>query len=161
MQMKHRAAARVLSAAAAVGLYAALAANAQDGMTTVVPGNKQWQMDAAMPFGMRVMYLYGHPSQPGPYIYRVRVPTGYKLPPVKYPDERVTTVLKGTLWNAQGERYDPMKMEELQAGSMFVTPAGTPHFQWARTEVILQVMGTGPVPEPVKYVNPDDDPRNE
>jgi hypothetical protein len=40
-----------------------------------------------------------------------------------------------------------------------VTPANTPHYQWARTEVILQVMGTGPIDNPVTYVDPDDDPR--
>ena len=38
---------------------------------------------------------------------------GYKIPPVKYPDDRVTTIFKGIMWNAEGERYDPMKMKEL------------------------------------------------
>ncbi len=135
------------------------AQDAGSGMITIVPGDKQWEKPGAMPYGMRIMYLYGDPAKPGPYVYRVRVPTGYKWPPMKYPDERVVTVLKGTLWAAQGERYDPMKMKELQAGTLFVTPANTPHYQWARTEVILQVVGTGPIDNPVTYVDPDDDPR--
>ena len=93
-----------------------------------VPGDKQWQKNKDMPYGMRIMYLSGDPSKPGPYVYRIRVPTGYKIPPVKYPDDRVTTILKGIMWNAEGERYDPMKMQELGAGTMFVTPANTPHY---------------------------------
>lgn len=139
----------------------ACAQEAVSGMTVLVPGDRQWQKNSAMPYGMRIMYLYGDPSKPGPYVYRIRVPTGYKIPPVKYPDERVTTVLKGIMWHAEGERYDPMKMQELGAGTMFVTPANTPHFQWARTELILQVMGVGPIGDPVTYINPDDDPRTQ
>jgi hypothetical protein len=52
-----------------------------------------------------------------------------------------------------------MKMKEYEAGMMYVTPANTPHYQWARTELVLQVLGFGPIEDPVTYVNPDDDPR--
>jgi hypothetical protein len=65
------------------------------------------------------------------------------------------------MWNAEGERYDPMKMQEWEAGTMFVTPANTPHYQWARTELILQVVGFVPIDNPVTYINPDDDPRTQ
>jgi hypothetical protein len=153
----------VLPLAAAVlvmGAAAAPSAHAQDaGMTTLIPTDKHWDKDTNMPYGMKKIFLYGDPSQPGPYVFRLRVPTGYKIPPVKYPDDRVTTVLKGVMWAADGERYDPMKMKEYEAGTFFVTPAGTPHYQWARTELILQVMGFGPISDPVTYINPDDDPR--
>jgi hypothetical protein len=145
-----------------LGVLATPVANAQGtGMTTLIPTDKQWEKDKAMPYGMKKILLYGDPSKPGPYVYRLRVPTGYKIPPVKYPDERVITVLKGVMWSAEGERYDPMKMKEYEAGTFFVTPAGTSHYQWARTELVLQVMGFGPVDNPVTYVNPDDDPRQQ
>ena len=36
----------------------------------------------------------------------------------------------------------------------------TPHFDFARTEVVLQIMGYGPVDNPIEYLNPDEDPRN-
>lgn len=164
MQINRKRIIRLLSACLALSVGAATPVLAQDGasgMTTVIPGDKQWEKYRVMPYGMKIMYVYGDPAKAGPYVYRVRVPTGYKWPPLKYPDERVTTVLKGTLWAAEGERYDPMKMKELEAGTMFVTPANTPHYQWARTEVILQVLGNGPIDNPVTYVNPDDDPRVE
>ena len=164
MQTMHKALVSLLGPALALGVCAIPVAFAQEtgsGMTIIVPGDKQWQKSKEMPYGMRMMYLHGDPSQPGPYVLRIRVPTGYKIPPVKYPDDRVTTVLKGKMWNAEGERYDPMKMQEWEAGTMFVTPANTPHYQWARTELILQVVGFGPIDNPVTYINPDDDPRTQ
>lgn len=164
MQTMHKALVSLLGPALALGVCAipvALAQETGSGMTIIVPGDKQWQKSKDMPYGMRMMYLHGDPSQPGPYVLRIRVPTGYKIPPVKYPDDRVTTVLKGKMWNAEGERYDPMKMQEWEAGTMFVTPANTPHYQWARTELILQVVGFGPIDNPVTYINPDDDPRTQ
>ena len=38
-------------------------------------------------------------------------------------------------------------VQELKAGAAFVTPAGTPHYQWARTEVVLQIVGAGAIEE--------------
>lgn len=164
MQTMQKVLVSLLGPALALAVSAAPVAYAQEtgsGMTTIVPGDKQWEKNKVMPYGMRIMYLYGNPSEPGPYVYRIRVATGYKIPPVKYPDDRITTVLKGKLWNAEGQRYDPMKMQEWEAGTMFVTPANTPHYQWARTELILQIVGFGPVDNPVTYINPDDDPRQQ
>jgi hypothetical protein len=152
----------LLGAALALGVLGAPMARAQDagaGITTLIPTDKQWERNKAMPFGMKTILLYGDPSKPGPYVYRLRVPTGYKIPPVRYPDDRVVTILKGVMWSAEGERYDPMKMKEYEAGTFFITPAGTAHYQWARTELVLQVMGFGPIDNPVTYLNPDDDPR--
>jgi hypothetical protein len=162
MQMMRKAVTGLLGATIVLGVCATPAALAQDsgsGMTTIIPTDKQWEKNKVMPYGMKVLNIYGDPSKPGPYMFRLRVPTGYKWPPLKYPDERVTTIIKGTLWAGEGERYDPMKMKELEAGSMFITGANTAHYQWARTEVILQVIGTGPIDNPVTYVNADDDPR--
>jgi hypothetical protein len=164
MQTTRNAFVPLLGAVLAGCVWATPAVLAQEtgaGMTIVVPGDKQWEKSKVMPYGMKVMWIYGDPSKPGPYLFRIRVPTGYKIPPVKYPDDRVTTVLKGIMWSAEGERYDPMKMKELEAGTFFVTKAGTPHFQWARTELVLQVMGFGPIDNPVTYINPDDDPRTQ
>jgi hypothetical protein len=111
---------------------------------------------------MQMVLLFGDPSQPGPYIFRAKMPSGYKLPPHKHPDERIVTVLKGIYWSGVGERYNPMVMKELQAGAFYTTKANVPHFAWARTEVIIQEMGTGMESgaKSIEYINPDDDPRN-
>lgn len=152
------AAALAVSTAFAPSAFAEESAN---GMTTVIPGDKKWEKARkTMPFGMRVMQIYGDPTKPGPYIFRLRVPTAYRIPPHTYADDRVVTILKGTWWTGEGERYDPFLMNEYGPGTFYVTKAGTPHFDFARTEVILQVMGFGPVENPVQWLNPDDDPRN-
>jgi hypothetical protein len=155
--------------AAALGLLAGAAGFAEDstpGMTAVIPGDTKlidikWQKAGkTVPYGMRVLMLYGDPTKPGPYVYRVRVPTAYRLAPHKFPDDHVVTVLKGIWWHGDGERYDPFKMDEYFPGTTYVTRAGAPHFDFARTEVVLEVMGNGPVDNPITYLNPDDDPRN-
>jgi hypothetical protein len=153
----------LLAVALAAGLFAGSLAYAEDagnGMTSVIPGDKKWEKAGkTVPYGMRVMYIYGDPTKPGPYIFRMRVPTAYRLPPHKFPDDRVVTILKGIWWTGVGDRYDPFKMDEYNVGTFYVTKAGTPHFDFARTEVILQIMGFGPVDNPIEYLNPDDDPR--
>jgi len=154
----------LLAVALACGLFAGSLASANEGgtgMTTVIPGNLKWEKAGkSMPYGMRIMNIYGDPSKPGPYIFRIRVPTAYRIPPHKFPDDRVVTILKGIWWTGTGDRYDPFKMDEYNVGTFYVTKAGTPHFDFARTEVILQIMGFGPIDNPIEYLNPDEDPRN-
>src|SRR5262245_40433987 len=115
----------LLAAALTSGVLAGSAATADDsanGMTTVIPGDKKWEKAGRfMPYGMRVMNIYGDPTKPGPYIYRIRVPTAYRIPPHKFPDDRVVTILKGIWWTGTGERYDPFKMDEYNVGTFYVT----------------------------------------
>jgi len=84
---------------------------------TADPENIKWAPNKSAPYGMQMVLLFGDPSQPGPYIFRAKMPSGYKLPPHKHPDERIVTVLKGIYWSGVGERYNPMVMKELQAGA--------------------------------------------
>ena len=87
-----------------------------DGMTVLMngnfvtadPENIKWVPNKSVPYGMHMVLLYGNPSQPGPYIFRAKMPSGYKLPPHKHPDDRTVTVLKGTYWAGVGERYNPI-----------------------------------------------------
>jgi len=104
------------------------------------------------------MMLYGDPTKPGPYVFRAKMPSGYKLPPHRHSDTRTVTVLKGIYWTGVGEEYDAMKMHELEVGAYYITEAEVPHFAWARREVIIQEMGIGPNAD-IRFVNPEDDPR--
>lgn len=131
----------------------------RDGFVTADPETIQWAPNKSVPGDMMTIMLYGDPRRPGPYIFRARMPAGYKLPPHRHPDERVVTVLEGTYWSGVGERFDPTRMNEFQPGAFYITRAGVPHYAWARTEVIIQEQGMGPVGNPIEYVNPEDDPR--
>ena len=49
----------------------------------------------AFPRAARLAILVGHPSEPGPYVIRVKVPGGTNLMPHKHPDDRIYTVMSG------------------------------------------------------------------
>lgn len=122
------------------------------------PDNVKWERNKSVPWGMRTVMLYGDPTKPGPYVFRAKMPSGYKLPPHRHADTRTVTVLKGTYWTGVGEEYDAMKMIELEPGAYYITQAEVPHYAWARQEVIIQEMGMGPNAD-IRFVNPEDDPR--
>ena len=64
---------------------------------------------------------------------------------LRSPDERIVTILSGTLLVGYGEQFDESKMKALPAGGMFTEPAKQPHFVWAKDgEVVIQVVGHGP-----------------
>ncbi|MFN0314087.1 MAG: cupin domain-containing protein [Burkholderiales bacterium] len=154
---------RALLAAGLLAFGLGTAVYAQEGgLRVVVPADpKAWQKDPSIPHGAKTLVVYGDPKKAGPYMIRIRMPSGYKLQPHKFPNDLFVTVVKGTFWFGTGDRYNPMKMRELQGGSAFTIPQGTPSYSWARTEVILQVLGQGPVDNPIEYIHPDDDPRQQ
>jgi hypothetical protein len=168
--MESSVSALTLVAALSLGLPALPVAHGEgesDGMTVLMNDsfgtadseNVKWAINKLVPDGMQTVMLYGNPSQPGPYIFRAKMPAGYKLPPHRHTDDRTVTILKGIYWTGVGERYDATAMKKFQAGAFYVTKAGVPHYAWAPGEVIIQESGTGPVKEPIEYVNPEDDPR--
>lgn len=125
----------------------------------VEPGQERWTPNTSVPPGMDMMMIYGHPTKPGPFIFRARVPAGYRLPPHVHPDARIVTVIKGTYYSAAGENFDESKLRAFPPGSFYSTPADTPHFATTRDEeVIIQEMGFGPG-SGIRYVHPQDDPR--
>jgi hypothetical protein len=66
-------------------------------------------------------------------------------------------VLSGPVFHAMGDKLDPSRGEEMEAGGFVYLPAKTNHSVWTTTsEAIVQVTGTGPFG--ANYVNPADDP---
>lgn len=102
----------------------------------------------------RATWMLGSESASGPYLLRVVLAAGARLPPHTHPDTRSSTVLAGTLLVGFGERFDAEVMVAVPAGGVYVAPAGVPHFLWARDgEVIYQEAGAGPtatVPWPAR-----------
>lgn len=129
----------------------------QDGDTSAT--TQQWSEPGSIPAGTRMIMVYGSPEQPGPYIFRVRFPAGYRLPPHRHPDQRQVTVLEGYYWSAPGESFEQDKLKRYAPRDFYVTEAGVPHYAWAETEVLIQESGIGPIAAPIEYVRPEDDPR--
>ena len=119
-----------------------------------------WKPFPAFPPSARLAVLVGQPSEPGPYVIRVKVPRGVKLMPHKHPEDRIYTVISGVFYIGVGTEFDAGKLEAYPPGAVVVLPGNTPHFHWAQSgEYVTQVTAIGPLG--LEYVNSKDDPRNQ
>jgi quercetin dioxygenase-like cupin family protein len=89
--------------------------------------------------------IAGSNETSGLYIYRTRFPQGFRNQPHFHPDNRVVTVMSGTLHVGYGAEFDEAALKPIPAGGMWTEPSGQPHFVWAKEgPVIIQVVGEGP-----------------
>lgn len=120
----------------------------------------EWKPFPAFPPSVRLAVVVGEPSQPGPYVVRVRVPHGVRLMPHKHPEDRVYTVISGVFYIGLGNEFAADKLQAYPPGAVIVLPGDTSHFHWAKSgEYITQVSAIGPLG--LDYVNSTDDPRNQ
>jgi hypothetical protein len=126
---------------------------------SILPEEVDWRPFAAFPLSVRLAVIVGEPSEPGPYVIRVKVPNGVKLMPHKHPEDRVYTVMSGIFYIGLGDLFDADKLEAYPPGTVIVVPGNTSHFHWAKSGgYVTQVTAMGPLA--LDYVNPEDDPRN-
>lgn len=127
--------------------------------TAILSEDIDWKPFPAFPPSVRLAVLVGDPSEPAPYVIRVKVPHDVKLMPHKHPEDRVYTVISGVFYIGLGDQFDPDKLQAYAPGAVVVLPGNTPHFHWARAgEYVTQVTAIGPLG--LEYVNSTDDPRN-
>jgi quercetin dioxygenase-like cupin family protein len=124
-----------------------------------MPEEIDWQPFPSFPPRARLAVVVGDPSGPGPYVVRVKVPSGVMLMPHRHHEDRVYTVMSGVFYIGLGEKFDAAGLTAYPPGSVIVLPGGTAHFHWAKSgEYVTQVTALGPIS--LDYVNSDDDPRN-
>jgi quercetin dioxygenase-like cupin family protein len=127
---------------------------------TILPEDVEWKPFAAFPPSALLAVVVGHPSEPGPYVTRVKVPRGVKLMPHRHPEDRVYTVISGVFYIGLGDQFNADKLEAYPPGAVVVLPGNTSHFHWAKSsEYVTQITANGPLG--MEYVNPADDPRNQ
>ena len=120
----------------------------------------KWQDGpASLPPGAKIALLEGDPTKAGPFVVRIKVPDGYRIPPHTHPKPERLTVISGTFHIGMGDKFDPSKGEEMPAGTYGTWPAGMKHFIWVKGETVVQLHGDGPWT--ITYLNPGDDPRNQ
>ncbi len=112
----------------------------------------------SLPKGAKFAVLEGDPNGEGPFVFRVKVPDGYRIPPHTHPKPERVTVISGTFHLGMGDKFDESAGRAMPTGTYGYWPAGMKHFVWVTGETIVQFHGMGPWS--IKYVNPDDDPRN-
>jgi anti-sigma factor ChrR (cupin superfamily) len=123
------------------------------------PGGLTWKDGPpSLPPGAKIAILEGDPAKPGPFVFRVKVPDGYKVPPHTHPKPERVTIISGSFHLGMGEKLDPKHAAELPAGTYGTWPAGMKHFVWVEGETVVQFHGDGPWQ--IEYLNAADDPRN-
>ena len=97
--------------------------------------------------GMAAVPVFGDPSKPGMYVYRNRFGPGATSRPHFHDQDRWVTVIKGTWHTAEGDVFTPSKMVPIKTGGFMFHPAGLHHYDGSQDgeEVIVQIMGMGPV----------------
>jgi len=127
---------------------------------SILPEQIDWQPFPAFPPAVRLAVLVGHPSEPGPYLIRVRVPGGTKLMPHKHPEDRIYTVMSGIFYIGLGDKFDADKVNAYPPGSVIVLPGNTSHFHFAKSgEYITKVTAIGPLG--LDYLDVADDTRKQ
>ena len=117
------------------------------------------QGPAVLPPGAKIAVLEGDPSKEGPFVFRVKVPDGYRIPPHTHPKTERVTVIAGTFNIGMGSKFDEKTAKPMPAGTYGFWGAGMKHFVWTKGETVVQFHGMGPWT--IEYVNPNDDPRNQ
>ena len=130
----------------------------QSAFRAILPEDVEWKPFPAFPPEARLAILVGHPTEPGPYVVRVKLPANAKLMPHKHPEDRIYTVISGVFYIGLGEEFDGSKVRAYPVGSVIVLPGDTPHFHWAKSgEYVTQVSAIGPLG--LEYLESHDDPR--
>jgi len=131
---------------------------AEEAHAIFAPGDVKWiEAPKMLPAGAQAAVLFGNPAKKGLFALRLKVPSGYAIPPHTHPGYEVVTVLSGTAKFGMGKTADRGATKALPAGSFFALPPGTAHFVYFDDETVIQINTNGPWG--IKYVNPADDPQ--
>jgi hypothetical protein len=130
----------------------------QNSFRSIRPEDVEWRSFPAFPKEARLAVLIGHPSEPGPYVIRVRMPANVRMMPHRHPEDRIYTVISGVFYIGLGDTFDERALAAYGPGSVVVLPGGQSHFHRACSgEYVTQVTAIGPLG--LEYVDPVYDPR--
>ncbi len=90
---------------------------------SVLPEDIDWKPFPAFPPSVRLAIVVGEPSEPGPYVIRVKVPSGVKLMPHQHPEDRVYTVMSGVFYIGLGSRFDDDNCRRTRRAPSSCSPA--------------------------------------
>jgi len=110
----------------------------------LTPEQVRWFTPSYYKDGRQRAQLFGDSSKGGAWVDRVKIPAGGRVLAHTHPQDELVTVIEGTWYLGEGERFDSAKLKGYPAGSFIVVPAGVPHFVAAKDgAVIVQLSGTG------------------
>jgi quercetin dioxygenase-like cupin family protein len=110
----------------------------------VTPDGVRWFTPSYYTDGRQRAQLLGDSGRGGAWVDRVKIPAGGHVLAHSHPADELVTVIEGTWYVGEGERFEAAKLKGYPAGSFIVIPAGLPHFVAARENaVIVQLSGAG------------------
>jgi anti-sigma factor ChrR (cupin superfamily) len=128
------------------------------GLRVYSPTETEWRDGpASIAPGAKFAILEGDPSKEGPFVMRLKLPDGYRIPPHVHTKPERLTMISGTFNIGMGDKFDASKGTPMPAGAFGIWEAGMKHYVWAKGETVVQLHGMGPWS--IEYVNPSDDPR--
>ncbi|MEO1297922.1 MAG: cupin domain-containing protein [Cyanobacteria bacterium J06636_16] len=111
---------------------------------SVMPETVQWITHPTIA-GVESAIALGDPTNSELYVLLGKMNTGAIFPTHTHPDDRITTVISGVMYYGIGEQFVQAEVQPYPAGSVVYTPAGTPHFMWAKDGgAVMQETGMGP-----------------
>jgi Cupin domain len=94
--------------------------------------------------GRQRAQLFGNSSEGGAWTDRAKIPGGARVLAHTHPQDELVTVIEGTWFLGDGQKFDSAKLRSYPAGSFIVIPAGIPHFVAANQgTVVVQLSGIG------------------
>jgi len=144
--------------AVALGILAnaAIAQGANEGF--VNPKDIKWgPAPPSIPKGAKIAVLQGDPGKAGPFVMRLMVPAGYKIPPHWHTQDESLTVISGSFYFGKGDKAETSKAPIITAGAFHYLSGKDHHYLVAKTESVIQINGNGPFD--ITYINAEDDPQ--
>ena len=119
------------------------AAQSRKEITGITAEQVRWFTPPYYKDGRQRAQLFGDSSQAGAWVDRVKMPAAMRVLAHTHPQDELITVIEGTWYVGEGERFDAAKLKGYPAGSFIVIPAGTPHFVATKDgPVVVQLSGT-------------------
>ncbi len=113
-------------------------------IVAITPEQVRWFTPSYYKDGRQRAQLLGDSSQGGAWIDRVKIPAGGRVLAHTHPHDELVTVIEGTWYLGEGEKFDSARLKGYRPGSFIVIPAGVPHFVAAKeADVIVQLSGAG------------------
>jgi quercetin dioxygenase-like cupin family protein len=95
--------------------------------------------------GLDFALISGDPQKEGaPFVVRFKLSDGSKVAPHWHPVDEHVTVISGTFFMGEGEKFNESAAHEMKAGAYALMPKETRHFAWAKGETVIQIHGIGP-----------------
>lgn len=135
----------VIFLAAISGLTFAFVQSQSIKPSIILPGEIKFADKPVQSNEIQTIVLVGDPDKAGLYTTRVKIPANLKLQPHWHPEDRVVTVISGTLYYSYGDEFDNSKLTAMPPGTFFTEPSKQHHFAWTKKgDVVVQVVGLGP-----------------